>query len=86
MAVGAFQRQTILPQRRQMGAAGDEVHVLGRREPRAEQAKAVMNPRERDEWPSLHGRYLALARGIETRRRGSPKVPSFPSQSPVDAS
>jgi hypothetical protein len=32
----------------------------------AEQAR-IVNPRERDEWLSLHDRYLALARGIEDR-------------------
>jgi hypothetical protein len=33
----------------------------------AEQAREVVSPRERDEWLSLHNRYLALARGIEHR-------------------
>lgn len=31
----------------------------------AEQAREVATPRERDEWLSLRGRYLTLARGIE---------------------
>lgn len=35
----------------------------------AKQAEAVVNPWERDEWLSLQGRYLALARGIERRQR-----------------
>jgi hypothetical protein len=34
----------------------------------AEQARGVADPRERDEWMALRSRYLAIARGIETRR------------------
>lgn len=35
----------------------------------AEQARDVVDPRDRDEWLSLRTRYLALARGIERRQR-----------------
>ena len=35
----------------------------------AVQAREVVNPRERDEWLSLHKRNLALAHGIENRQR-----------------
>lgn len=35
----------------------------------AELAKAVANPRERDEWLALKKRYLAIAHGIESGYR-----------------
>ncbi len=35
----------------------------------AEIANAVTDPRERNEWLTLHGRYRALAEGIETQHR-----------------
>ena len=37
----------------------------------AEQAREVVDPRDRDEWLSLRTRYLALARGIERRQRAA---------------
>ena len=43
----------------------------------AEQAEGVADPRERAEWRSLHERYLALAKGIETRRRADANVSPF---------
>jgi hypothetical protein len=43
----------------------------------AERANEVIDPRERADWLSLHSRYLALARGIETSRRLVPKPPRF---------
>jgi hypothetical protein len=48
----------------------------------AERANEVIDPRERADWLSLHGRYLALARGIETSRRRRAKAAPFRSQSP----
>ena len=33
----------------------------------AEQAKEVADPRQRDEWLALKGRYLAIAQGIVSR-------------------
>jgi hypothetical protein len=35
----------------------------------AEHAKEATDPRERNEWLSLHSRYLAIAEGVESRRR-----------------
>lgn len=35
----------------------------------AKQADEVIDPRQRADWLSLRGRYLALAQGIESKRR-----------------
>jgi hypothetical protein len=48
----------------------------------AERANEVIDPRERADWLSLHGRYLALARGIATSRRHRAKTAR--SQSPTN--
>jgi hypothetical protein len=50
----------------------------------AERANEVIDPRERADWLSLHGRYLALARGIETSRRRRAKATSSRAHSPTD--
>lgn len=44
----------------------------------AERAKSVINPREREDWWSLHNRYLTMARGIELtlRQKPSKRTPS----------
>jgi hypothetical protein len=41
----------------------------------AEQARKVIDPRERASWLSLYSRYLALAHGIETKRGMQWQVP-----------
>jgi hypothetical protein len=50
----------------------------------AERANEVIDPGERADWLSLHGRYLALARGIETSRRHRAKAASYRAQPPKD--
>jgi hypothetical protein len=50
----------------------------------AERANEVIDPRERADWLSLHGRYLALARGIETSRRRRAKAAPSRAQSTTD--
>jgi uncharacterized alpha-E superfamily protein len=40
----------------------------------AEQAREVIDPRERADWLVLHNRYLTLARGIQTKRRSEAKI------------
>jgi hypothetical protein len=46
-----------------------------------EQANEASDPRQRADWLALEGRYLAIARGIETKRSDGSKGHSFRSRS-----